>query len=700
MRRQLSILLAVVIAAVVAADPPGQTADVGAVDGCSRAKAARAAALARLKSSTDPLAAQTDVLHYRLALDVDPAARLFDGHNTMTVRCVEDGVDAFRFWLHAAFDIRAVTIGGASATWQRLDDAVVEVTLPATCDAGESFALRVVYRGVPVSGGLGSVMFASQSGTWVVSTLSEPWFSYTWWPVKEDIRDKATADLEFVVPSVVTVVSNGVLVSDEPAGGGRRRYHWSTGYPTSPYLFAFSATAYSRVSEVFVHDGRTMPVDLYLYPESDTPANREAWGAAVPMLYAFSELYGPYPFLEEKYAIYQFPWAGGMEHQTATGQGAFFESLTAHELAHQWWGDMVTCATWNDIWLNEGFATYAEALWAEHRSGTPDPEALQLAMLQRRPREFDGSVYVQDATSVRRIFSADYSYRKGAWVLHMLRDVVGDEAFFGILAAYRERFAFRTATTEDFRAVAEGVSGADLEWFFDQWVYGGGAPAYGVAWREHEIDGRRYLEVLLEQTGPPVFVAPLEVEWSTAGQRGSTRVWNRTPRQHVLVPVDGPVDEVVLDPRARVLSRSILEVPFEDGPPRIVDVDPPPGSAVSADRRLTVAVTFLEDVVMDASRIELRSAAGESVPISVAYDHDAHLATVETVEPIGAGGHELVIDDRIVGAANGLALDGELPGSPGPAVLPSGDGVPGGIAVIELRAVPSGRRVDGRRAQH
>jgi len=359
---------------------------------------------------------------------------------------------------------------------------------------------------------------------------------------------------------------------------------------------------------------------------------------------------------------------------------------------------MVTCATWNDIWLNEGFATYSEALWAEHRSGTPDPEALQLAMSQRRPREFDGSVYVHDATSVRRIFSADYSYRKGAWVLHMLRDVVGDESFFAILAAYRERFTFRTATTDDFRAVAEGVAGVDLGWFFDQWVYGGGAPAYATGWREHEIGGRRFLEVLLEQTGHPLFEAPLEVEWTVGGERRSTRFWNRTARQHVLVPVDGPVDEVVLDPRGRVLSRSITDVAFQAGPPRIVGVDPPPGSVVSAGRPLTIAVTFHEDVAVDASRFELRSDAGESVPISVSYDRDALVATVETVAAIGPGRHELVVDDGIVGAATGLALDGELPGGSGSGLLPSGDGVPGGAAVIELRAAPSGRRVEGRRA--
>jgi len=358
---------------------------------------------------------------------------------------------------------------------------------------------------------------------------------------------------------------------------------------------------------------------------------------------------------------------------------------------------MVTCATWNDIWLNEGFATYSEALWAERRSGTPDPAALQFAMSQRRPGDFEGSVYVHDASSVRRIFSADYSYRKGAWVLHMLRSVVGDDAFFDILAAYRERFEFGAATTDDFRRVAERVSEIELGWFFDQWVYSGGAPAYDIGWREHEIDGQRYLEVSIAQSREPVFVAPLEIEWGVSGARASARVWNRTDRQHLLTPVGGPVDDVVLDPDGWVLSRSITEVPFEAGPPRIVAVDPPPRSAVAADRPLSVAVTFHEAVAVDGARIELRSGDGTVLPTTVAYDHATHVMTVETVQAVPAGLYELLVSDEVAGSATGLRLDGELPGGSGAGVLPSGDGVPGGAAVIELRAVPSGRRVAGRR---
>src|SRR5262249_15754047 len=150
---------------------------------------------------------------------------------------------------------------------------------------------------------------------------------------------------------------------------------WLTNYKTAPYLWFFSSTNYNQWSRTYTYQlpgggTGTMPVEFSIYPASDTAANRAAWEKVVDMLGVFSQLFGEYPFVGEKYGIYQFPFAGGMEHQTYTGQGTFVEYVTAHELGHQWWGDNVTCRTWNHIWLNEGFATYCEALWEEFKPGS------------------------------------------------------------------------------------------------------------------------------------------------------------------------------------------------------------------------------------------------------------------------------------------------------------------------------------------
>ncbi len=694
-------LAAVVSTTAISAGPE----PAGSPDTCARAKVqlarARDAALDgwQAKSSDDPLALETDVLHYRLELEVSPASRMLDGANTMTVACVADGVSAFRFWLHPALAVSALSVDGRAAAWRRLDERALEVELGSSCNAGDRFELRVAYRGSPVTAGLSSIVFESQGGWPVVATLSEPWFAYTWWPVKEDSRDKATGELVITVPAELTVVANGVLVDVQAVAGGRRRFHWSTAYPTSPYLFAFAATRYSSVAASFVHDGGAMPVELHLYPGSDTEDNRERWEAVVAMLGTFGDLFGPYPFLAEKYAIYQFPWRGGMEHQTASGQGgdhAFSEYLTAHELAHQWWGDLVTCATWSDIWLNEGFATYAEALWSERGAGANGASALRNAMAARRPGNLEGTVYIASPTSVQRIFSADLSYRKGAWVLHMLRRVVGDESFFAALEGYRERFAYRSATTADFQSVAEEVAGRGLGWFFAEWVYGGGAPTYRYGWREHELAGQRFLEISLEQTqADPVFTMPLELEILAGGGAQRPRLWNDARLQHYLLPVSAPVDAVEVDPDAWVLTRSKDDAAFVDGPPRVVAVAPAPGSTLRAGDPLSATVSFHEDVVIGPGCVVLRRGDGAEYDLEVAYDPATFTATMVSQRPLSGGRYELILSDAILDASGAIALDGELDADAGSALLPSGDGVTGGETVIQYTVVgarPSGAR--------
>ena len=151
-----------------------------------------------------------------------------------------------------------------------------------------------------------------QNGSPVVATLSQPWHAADWWAVKDDNSDKATGELLVTVPSDLTVVSNGLLVAADNVGGGRRRFHWRTEYPTSPYLFSFAATVYNTFSSNFHHDEGSTPVDFYIYPGSDTTANRNGWRRTVDMLSTFEDLFGPYPFRDEKYAIYQFQFGGAL----------------------------------------------------------------------------------------------------------------------------------------------------------------------------------------------------------------------------------------------------------------------------------------------------------------------------------------------------------------------------------------------------
>jgi len=660
-------------------EPPGMA--------CARAKAA---ALERARAAgveparelpEDETADTTDVLHYRLDIEIDHSLQRLAGRNTITVRAVQDGVERMVIRLWQGFSA-AVTVDGRAVAPARRDAQTLEVPLGRSYRAGEEFVVAIDYSGTPQTGGMGSITFSTHSGRPIVATLSEPWYAYTWWPVKEDNRDKASADLLFTVPASWTVAANGVLVEIEEVSGGRRRFHWRTDYPTSPYLFCFSATPYTTFSGSFTFGGSTMPVEFFIYPEHDTPTNRDAWLRSVDMLGVFSLLFGPYPFMAEKYGIYEFPFGGGMEHQTITGQGGFGEGLTAHELSHQWWGDMVTCATWHDIWLNEGFATYSEALWAEFRHGSSDPAARAAAMSGLRPARVDGSVYCTDTSSVNRIFSWNFSYAKGAWVLHMLRGVVGDEAFFRILEVYRQRFQYGVATTDDFQGVAEEVAGRDLDWFFQPWVYGTGAPTYRYGWRPLAIAGREYAEIAVQQaqsTSYATFTMPVEVAVSVPGGVERAVVWNSTRSQHFLLPLGGRASGVAVDPDEWILTLGKTEVAFTEGPPKLVAAQPAPGSRTVASATSELLLVFHKAVVATAAEVALRGERRGPVPVTLRTEGDGSVLAVVPPGPLAPDTYTLTVSDGVVDAAAGLRLDGEV----GPAgTLPSGDGVPGGNAVF------------------
>lgn len=692
----LSLVLA---AATGAAGPPDEPSDV-----CSRAKAARLAArpasmaAGRLDLPPDPYADDTDVLHYLLDIEVRPAQLWLGGSNTLEIRVVTEALRAFRFRLHDVLSVKRVTVDGTVAAWRRLDGTTVEVTLPKQYSTGDVLDLEVEYEGYPQTVWGRSIIFGTHAGQPVVGTLSEPWAAYSWWPVKEENRDKATADLLITVPSPLVAVANGVLVDTASVAGGRTRYHWRTAYATAPYLFGFSITNYTSFAGTYNHDGSAMPVQFFVYPEHDTADNRLMWSQSVAMLGVFADLFGPYPFVGEKYGIYEAPFTGGMEHQTISGQGgfpAFATSLTSHELAHQWWGDMVTCATWHDIWLSEGFATYAEALWLEHRTGSTGAPALKDAMAARRPTSVDGSVYVFDVSNLSRIFSRDYSYLKAAWVLHMLRHVIGDARFFALLRSYRASFAFGTVTTEEFKALAEAACGRSLTWFFDRWVYGSGAPAYALGWQNVTAAGRSYVEVHIEQTQAapaPVFPMPIDMVAKGAGGDAGFVVWNGERSQHFLLAVDTAVDSLALDPGGWVLNLGIAAVGFTPGPAKIVATFPAPGASVGVGDVLRIEVTFHKGVLVQASHFALVDANGHTVACDFAYDEASHKVTLTPRAALALGAYTLSVSDSIRDAESGLALDGEILGTAGTAALPSGDGVPGGTAVIRFTVLRPPRR--------
>ncbi len=631
----------------------------------------------------------TDVLHYDLELEIDPDTQWIGGSNTITTRSLIDGLTTFQVRIDELFTLTAVESGGVSASWNRLDSATIEITLDQTYNTNDEFDVFIEYDGNPQSLGFGSINFGWESGYPHVFTLSETWYAYTWWPTKDDNRDKATAEFSFIVPDELTIASNGVLVNQINLGNGKIQFDWETNYPTATYLFCFGLARYNTFSETFNYDTNSMPVDFYIFPNSDTPEHRDDWRKCVDMLGVFSDLFGIYPFVDEKYGMYEFAFGGGMEHQTMTGQGSFSDWVTAHEAGHQWWGDMVTCASWNDIWLNEGFARYSEALWFENEPGGGGEQALHNRMAQVRPSSVNDSVYVYDAEnqSLWRIFSTTFTYNKGGWVVHQLRHVVGDDTFFDILAAYRQAYEFGSAVTDDLVAVASSVYGSDLTWFFDEWVYDIGAPAYRYGWQSIQVNGEHYLEIYLDQTQStsfPIFIMPLDIEYVVNGQDEMQVIWNDEETEHFLLPVDNVASGVELDPDDWVLITSKQNTSFVAGPPKIVAIDPAPGSSTAETDGQTVQITFHQDVSTSAGDYSLAGDSSGAVAFAFSYDQPTQTVTLTPSSDLEADEYTLTVSDAVVAQSTAIALDGELANPADPGSLPSGEGLPGGDAVAQF----------------
>jgi aminopeptidase N len=333
------------------------------------------------------------------------------------------------------------------------------------------------------AGGFSSFSKSSHSGGNAIYTLSQPFGASDWWPCKNTLNDKADSlDIYITTPVGFTAVSNGIL-ADTLAKDSLVTFHWRHRHPIATYLIAIAVTRYIYYRDTFIlHSGRKVIQDNYIYPSSLNKALAETPVLGKSLL-LFSDLFGDYPFTDEKYGHAQFGWGGGMEHQTISFVGNFSHDLLVHELAHQWFGDFITCGSWIDLWLNEGFATYLTGVSKEMT------DTAQISFLQWKARTVDavmaqpdGSIYNLDTFDINRLFDNRLTYNKAAMLLHMLRLTIGDMAFFNAcrnyLTAHRNGFVRSEALIREM----EAVSKKDLKYYFSQWLYGAGYPIYDLAW--------------------------------------------------------------------------------------------------------------------------------------------------------------------------------------------------------------------------
>jgi aminopeptidase N len=460
-----------------------------------------------------------DLTHYDISLSLDPYYRQIRGDILATAQARVDSPGALL--LHAGEpSIEAVEIEAAPASFSRSGDELW-VEVPAGLAAGESVAVRVVYTAPGTTDGSSTGLHWGDP----IYSFSEPEGARDWLVVYDAPADKATMTLRVTAPEELFVVSNGERTVVEEPGDGTRSWSFDFPWPIATYLIVVNAGAF----EEFVDDSGEVPVYTWAGAGEMRQA-KEVFGDTPEMIEHLSELWVPYPYSHYGNAL--VPFGGAMEHTTATsfGQdliwhGDYAMIVNVHELGHQWWGDHVTCAEWEEIWLNEGFASYTEALWLEHAWGE---EWLAWYVWEEQRASY---LAWHDYEGVFALYDPDYMwggtvYDKGSFVVHMLRFVMGDEAFFEGLRLYAQTHAHDVATTEDLRAVMESVHGGSLGWFFDQWVYRAGDPSYRVGLSNTRLrDGSWQVDVHVEQTASETWSMP--VEWLLELEDGSQRADER-----------------------------------------------------------------------------------------------------------------------------------------------------------------------------
>ena len=481
--------------------------------------------------------------------------------------------------------VLAVTTPAGGALPYRHEGDVLTVTLPSPGTAGARTTFTVDYRGVPASGlRIGPNKYGERT------FFSDNWpnRARNWLPTVDHIGDKATCEFIVTAPAHYQVVSNGRLMEETDLDGGMRLTHWKQSVPISPWLYVVGV---ARFAVQHLGEFKGVPVQTWVYARDRDAGFHDFAVPTIDVLHFYDEYVGPFAY--EKLANITSPaTGGGMEAATAlmygensvTGERSVgWRNVVIHEIAHQWFGNSVTESEWDDVWLSEGFATYFTLLFREHAYGRDDFVTGLRQAAERVWRWYDDNpdyrIVHDNLTDMSRVTSVA-TYQKGAWVLHMLRARLGDEAFWRGIRLYYARHFNGTATTDDFMHAMEEVSGDDLQAFFDQWLRRGGNPALEGSWRYDAAAGAVQIELRQVQEGPP-FSVPLQVGIYNEGtllpvQTATVRLDG--PAHRFVIPVAAGPADVRLDPDTRLLFRAdFRRARQEPGQPGFLPGDWRPG---------------------------------------------------------------------------------------------------------------------------
>ena len=506
-----------------------------------------------------------DVKYHRLEFNVNPTQAQING-NVITYFEAKSPMNQITFDLANNMTVSQVLQRGNSLAFTQNSNEELIITLPSTQNTGVLDSLTVTYSGNPVSSGFGSFEVNTHSGKPILWTLSEPYGAKAWWPCKQDLNDKIDAIDVFITSPRFNLdgdeniaVSNGLELS-QVVNGSNKTTHYRHQYPIPAYLIAIAVTNYAVYSHIVPNDGSPFPIINYVYPENLALAQSQT-PVTVDIINLYASLFGEYPFANEKYGHAQFGWGGGMEHTTVSFMGGLSRGLIAHELGHQWFGDKVTCGSWKDIWLNEGFATYLAGLTIENLDGEANFNNWKRQTINSVTAGTSGAVYLTDTDTlnVNRIFSSRLTYDKGAMMIHMLRKKLGDAVFFQGCQNYLNDpdHAYGYAKSEDFIGIMETTSGQDLSEFFNDWLYNQGYPTYDIQWNQTNANEVK-IRISQTQSHPSVSFFEVPVPIRVVGTQGEVLdlVLDNTLNQQLFTnTVNFTVSDVIFDPNNDIISR-------------------------------------------------------------------------------------------------------------------------------------------------
>lgn len=533
----------------------------------SLVSAEKKSATSVMSLAVNPNTQNYDITYHKLEFTVDPAVFFISGKVTTTFTALSNMTtvtfDLYKKPLGGFFTISSVKINGVSLTFTYLASHELRINLATTLITGSSATVEITYSGAPAVNGFDSFTTTTRAnGSKTLYTLSEPFGARDWWPCKQDLNDKVdNIDVYITAPSQYVAVSNGLEVS-QTISGTNKITHFHHGYPIPAYLICMAVTNYTVFNQTAGVAPNIYPIVNYIYPENFSTAVQTQLAQTPLILDLYSNLFELYPFHNEKYGHAQFGWGGGMEHTTVSFMNNFNRGLIAHEMGHQWFGDKITCGTWKDIWLNEGFATYLATLVIENFDGNAAFVTEKTGMINNITSQTGGAVYLTDteATSVNRIFDNRLSYNKGAMVINMLRFKLGDVAFFQGMKNYLADplLAYKYAVTTNLKSHLEAVYGQSLTEFFNDWVYNQGYPSYTIT-AQNWGSGQAKINISQTQSNSSVsfFEMPIPIRLSnTSGQTYDLILNNTINNQEFIVTVPFGFTNFEFDPNKNIISKN------------------------------------------------------------------------------------------------------------------------------------------------